>query len=212
MARTVNGVSLAYTHDFTYLASLITSCGSHLFDIKQRTSIAQWRFNDLCHMWGNASLGQSVSLNLYLVRISTTLLYGDECWWIDKFIFQTLRGFRSRCLSRILKLDPKSILHKPDLPDVMRILWKKRWLCHNRCGLAIFFGWIKTKWSLRSSMPHSLKVFPTLMVLYGEYVRLITRLPSFMLNPVLVGRNSLTRALTHHLSYFDFYVLALLGL
>ena len=82
----------------------------------------------LLHVWSNNQLSRDLRVKLYYVRISTVLLYGSETWLLDTWTCQRLRGFHSRCMTRIFGQPAVDILRNNLGGDIIHVVQKRRWL------------------------------------------------------------------------------------
>ena len=55
----------------------------HVEDIEKRMTLAMAKFARLHHIWGDTRLSRDLRVQLYTVRVVTTLLYGCELWHLD---------------------------------------------------------------------------------------------------------------------------------
>ena len=89
---------------FLYLGSLIDSEEIATADISSRISKAQSVFNKLRRVWTSNQYSRKTEIKIYRSNVLSILMYGAECWKINKMDGNKINGFHNQCLRRIMKL------------------------------------------------------------------------------------------------------------
>jgi len=88
--------------EFIYLGSLIHSSCSSEPEIRRRSAMTRTAMQSLDqHLW-SSRISVTVKLRLYNVYILPIMLYGSECWTVNKADVQRIDATDQWCLRRIL--------------------------------------------------------------------------------------------------------------
>jgi hypothetical protein len=91
-------------------------------------AVATVSFNSLSCIWPDISLPKALRLQLYLVRVTTVLLYVCESWNLTQAVKGKLRGFHGGRLAKILKTTQREAIGDKTLPCIVKMARKRRWL------------------------------------------------------------------------------------
>ena len=81
---TLNGELLEFVEDLMYLGSLISKDDENQKDSKARLGKARCAFAKLQTIWKSNRYIMKSKLRLYRSNVKSILLYGSECWTVDK--------------------------------------------------------------------------------------------------------------------------------
>lgn len=79
----VNGETVDYVEDFTYLGSLVSKDNATKKDIRARLGKAHRVFARLHSIWKSKQYSLRTKVRLYNSNIKSMLMYGSECWQCD---------------------------------------------------------------------------------------------------------------------------------
>ena len=101
---TVNGHTLDYVEDFTYLGSLVSKENATQKDIKARLGKAHSVFVRLQSIWKSKQYSLRTKVRLYNSNVKSVLLYGSECWRVTVSDMKRIDAFHNRCLRKICRI------------------------------------------------------------------------------------------------------------
>ena len=92
--------------EFVYLGSLIadTYTLGVAEDVTRRVAEASKIFGRLKPIWKSAGLSKDIKRRLFIVCVSTVLLYGAENWALSSLASATIQKFYYRSIRYILKI------------------------------------------------------------------------------------------------------------
>ena len=138
--RTINidGEPLDHIEEFTYLGSVISTDNSAQRDIKARLNKARCAFSRLKNIWKSKQYSLSTKVRIYNSNVKSVLLYGSECWRIDKRDINKVNAFHNSCLRRICnifrhnKISNNDLYQKTGCTSMEQEIKKRRlrWLGH----------------------------------------------------------------------------------
>jgi hypothetical protein len=137
----LDGDVIQWVSRVVYLGSLLTSDGSWLEDLEHRYGIACGKFSTLKPILCSKSLSIRVRIRIFVIVISTTLLYGSECWYgkvnevlgelkklTMKFSLKMLASRRDLpCIEAVKKL--ASDIDLPGLALRRKLNWYRELIC-----------------------------------------------------------------------------------
>ena len=129
----INGEELENVSTFTYLGSEINCEESSTADINCRIGKARSTFTMMRAIWASNQYSRGTKLRLYKSNVLSVLLYGAECWKVNKRDGDRLNAFHNRCLRRILKIFwPRIVtnveLHRQaGMPSATSMIRARRW-------------------------------------------------------------------------------------
>ena len=100
----VNGEMLEQVAEFTYLGSTVTSDGRCEKEIKRRIGIAKSTFKKMERVLTTKTINLSTRLRLMRCYVWSMLLYGSECWTINKAMQQRLEAVEMWFLRRMMRI------------------------------------------------------------------------------------------------------------
>ena len=100
----VNHTELQPTDKFTYLGTIIRPEGGTKEDISSRLGKARNVFKSMDNVWRSAQYTTGTKLRLYQSCVTSTLLYGSECWRMTDTDLGKLCSFHTTCLRKILRI------------------------------------------------------------------------------------------------------------
>ena len=134
----VRGADLEEVQNVKYLVSYISADSNIEKEISTRIGLASHEFNRLKNIWKSSTLQTNMKLKIYKSNVGSALLYASETWRTNKKIKSRLRGFKGRCLHRILRLRWEQHITNKEVSrrtginciveEVMQRHW--RWLGH----------------------------------------------------------------------------------
>ena len=80
----LEGKTLEQVTKFVYLRGLITEDGRCTADIRHRICLASAVFGRLDKIWKAKSISTRMKMRLYNTLVKSVLLYGSECWCLQK--------------------------------------------------------------------------------------------------------------------------------
>ena len=125
--------ALPGTETLAYLDSVVRQEGGTKEDIQSRLSKGRNAFWSLNAVWRSSQYSVKTKLKLYRCCISSTLLYGSECWWITEHDLAKLSSFHMTSLRKIQHIFwPRTTSTHDRLAwcqqdDMETIITRKRW-------------------------------------------------------------------------------------
>ena len=91
----ISGQIIERVHEFVYLGSLIadTYTLGVAEDVTRRVAEASKSFGRLKPIWKSAGLSKDIKRRLFIVCVSTVLLYGAENWALSSLASATIQNF-----------------------------------------------------------------------------------------------------------------------
>ena len=89
---------------FAYLRSGINCEESYTADIICRIGKARSGFITMRAIWASNQYNRGTKVRLYKSNVVSVLMYGTECWNVNKRDSDRLNALHNRCLRRILKI------------------------------------------------------------------------------------------------------------
>ena len=163
-------------HEFIYLGSLIGDSYSLgvMEDIDRRIAEATKIFGRLKPMWKSRKLPRSIKKRLFLVCVSTTLLYGCENWPLNSIASRKLNSFWYGKIRDVLgiswekmrdeRITNEECARRFNVPDWKVLVGKRhaRWIGHvarmapSRPARQTLFGFVKGRKALRGGLRKNL--------------------------------------------------------
>ena len=128
-----NNKEVETVKEFTYLGSLITNKGGSTAEIKKRLQKARTVFYSFGQIWKSNVFSTRTKMKIFQSNVLSVLLYGAECWSINKSDGDRLNAFQRRCLRAILKIFwPRRISNEElrkrlEYTEVTDLIRKRRW-------------------------------------------------------------------------------------
>lgn len=97
----MNGQTLEYVGDFTYLGSLISEEDATQKDIRARLGKAHCVFVRLQSICKSKQYTLRTKVRFYSSNVKSVLLYGLECWRVTIKDMKKIDAFHNRCLRKI---------------------------------------------------------------------------------------------------------------
>ena len=87
---TIHGSSLEQVNSFIYLASMFTSDGRCVQDVRRRTGIAKSEFTSREKVWNSRDIKLQLKIRVLKYYVGLTLLYGSETWILTSDLMKQL--------------------------------------------------------------------------------------------------------------------------
>ena len=100
------GNAISVKECMLYLGTHIASSGSVIREVGQRIGAAWSVFKDLQALWKHTQVPRRRKIEVYQAIVTSRLLYGLSSAWINVAELRRLDGFQSRCLRKILGIQP----------------------------------------------------------------------------------------------------------
>ncbi|PFX25640.1 LINE-1 retrotransposable element ORF2 protein [Stylophora pistillata] len=100
----VNDADIEEVESFTYLGSVVDTCGGTDADVANRINKARGAFHSLKKIWSSGSISTSTKLKIFNSNVKAVLLYGAETWRMTVKTARKLQSYVNHCLRRILKI------------------------------------------------------------------------------------------------------------
>ncbi len=135
---TVDGNSLDYVEEFTYLGSLLSKDNACSRDIGIRLGKARSTFACLQTIWKSKQYSLKTKIQLYNSNVKSVLLYGSECWRVVESDMKKINSFHNGCLRKICrifwpeKISNEDLYRKTNCRNVVLEIKHRRlrWLGH----------------------------------------------------------------------------------
>ena len=135
---TIDGNSLAYVEEFTYLGSLLSKDNACSRDVAIRLGKARNTFACLQTIWKSKQYSLKTKIQLYNSNVKSVLLYGSECWRVIESDMNKINSFHNGCLRKICrifwpeKISNKDLYRKTNCRNVVLEIKHRRlrWLGH----------------------------------------------------------------------------------
>ncbi|CAF3582803.1 unnamed protein product [Rotaria socialis] len=100
----INGETIKQVDRFNYLGSTITPDGRCDEEIKKRIALAKQAFQKMCPILKNRSISINTKTRVLKCYVWSILLYGSECWTINKEMEKRLEATEMWFLRRMLNV------------------------------------------------------------------------------------------------------------
>lgn len=136
----VNDADIEEVESFTYLGSVVDTCGGTDADVANRMNKARGAFHSLKKIWSSGSISTSTKLKIFNSNVKAVFLYGAETWRMTVKTARKLQSYVSHCLRRILKIHWTDKITNEELWEwtgqipMVKQVRKRKWV---RFGLAI---------------------------------------------------------------------------